>query len=269
MREKHTFTSTEDQDELELADQRPGYEDIYNLQIANRHMLKSQRTADAYPPASPHRVGHTPGLHGEDAPYSSQEFRQTGQRPARYEAGEEDEVYRAATRLPTSSRRYTIKIPATKQTRIIRESHSRRTRFHRLVFVGLAMFAMILGWLAFSALSSWWTVQLDDWHYGRPRTYQTDAVVGHEDSASNPSHFIAINLNRKVIVLEVPGGDTAHSQIYLGPTLFGAGQELTPITLSFEDRNGDGKPDLNIHIGDHILVFVNIGQKFVATQQQP
>ncbi len=135
------------------------------------------------------------------------------------------------------------------------------------MFLGIGLFIMIIGWLAFSALSSWWTVQLDDWHYGRPRTYQTDAVVGHEDSASSPSHFVAINLDRKVIVIEIPGGDTVHARIYLGPTLFGSGQDLLPITLSFEDRNGDGKPDLNIHIADHIIVFLNDGRKFVPAQQ--
>src|SRR6266700_3803353 len=32
-------------------------------------------TTHDYPPASPHRVGHTPGIHGEDAPYLSQEVR--------------------------------------------------------------------------------------------------------------------------------------------------------------------------------------------------
>jgi len=46
-----------------------------------------------------------------------------------------------------------------------------RNRFHWLVFVGLATLVMIIGWLTFSALSSWWSVQLDDWHYGRVRRF--------------------------------------------------------------------------------------------------
>jgi hypothetical protein len=112
-------------------------------------------------------------------------------------------------------------------------------------------------------------VQQDDWHYGRPRTTQYDAVVGHNaDSAANPSHFIALNLNRKVIVIELPAGDPAQAHIYLGPTLLGDGQDLTPVTLSFEDRNGDGRPDLNIHIGNQVIVFMNNGKQFVAPQQR-
>ncbi len=84
------------------------------------------------------------------------------------------------------------------------------------------------------------------------------------------SHIIAINLNGKISVIEIPGGDTAHSQIYNGPTLFGAGEDLEPVTLSFEDCNGDGKPDLNIHIqgSDKIICFTNNGKTFDTTQQQ-
>src|SRR5437868_12181949 len=83
----------------------------------------------------------------------------------------------------------------------------RRIRFHWLIFVGVAAIIMIIGWIAFSALASWWQVTQDDWHYGRPRTFQIDAVVGHNDSAANPSHFIALNLNRHIQIIEIPGGD--------------------------------------------------------------
>src|SRR5437764_7125600 len=47
-----------------------------------------RRLTDDYPPASPHRVGHTPGLHGEDAPYVSEEVR-----PARCQTVEDDELF--------------------------------------------------------------------------------------------------------------------------------------------------------------------------------
>ncbi len=67
-----------------------------------------------------------------------------------------------------------------------------QTRLHWFVWVGLAMFIMIIGWLSFSALSSWWSGKLNDWTYGNPRTYQTDFVVGHGDSAEHPSHFLEV-----------------------------------------------------------------------------
>lgn len=128
---------------------------------------------------------------------------------------------------------------------------------------------MLVGWIAINTLGSWWTVHQDDSTYGRPRTAQYDVVVGHSgDSPSSPSHFIAMNLHRHIIVMELPAGDPAKAIIYTAGTLLGDGQDLTPVTLSFEDRNGDGKPDLNIHIGDQVVVLINNGQKFVPQQSQ-
>ena len=143
-----------------------------------------------------------------------------------------------------------------------------RARFHWLVFVGIAMFVMILGWIAFNALSNWWQITQDDWHYGRPRTYQVDRAVGHNDSATNPTHFIAENLNRHIIIIEIPGGDTSKAKIYSGPNLIGSGQDLTPVTLTFKDVNGDGKLDMIINVQDARFVFLNQNGQFVAAPGQ-
>jgi len=128
--------------------------------------------------------------------------------------------------------------------------------------VGIGLFVMIFGWLLFSALSGWWQTTQDDWHYGRPRTFQIDAMVGHHDSAANPSHFLALNLNRHVLIVELPGGDPSQAKIYQGPTLLGAGQDLAPVTLSFQDVNGDGKPDLIVAVEDTRIVFINAQGSF-------
>ena len=136
-----------------------------------------------------------------------------------------------------------------------------------LIAVLLGMSVAILLVVGLSIVGSWWRVYQDDLHYGRPRTFQFDTVVGHEDSLRNPTHFILINLNRHVEIIELPGGDGAHARIYLGPTLFGDGQDLTPITGEVRDANGDGKPDLVVHIQDQTLVFINDGTEF--RPQQP
>jgi len=39
-------------------------------------------------------------------------------------------------------------------------------------------------------------------------------VVGHNDSEAHPSHFIAINVDRHVDVIEFPGGDASKARIY-------------------------------------------------------
>jgi hypothetical protein len=134
--------------------------------------------------------------------------------------------------------------------------HPRR-RLHGLVYAGLGMLALLSLWLLLSVVSSWWQDMQNDWRYGRPRTVQTDAVVGHHDSATNPSHFIAINLNQHLVIIEFPGGDPAQAQVYSGPLLVGPGETLAPVTLSFRDVNGDGKPDLIATIDGTEIVFIN------------
>ena len=137
--------------------------------------------------------------------------------------------------------------------------HSKRVP---LLAIIVGMLVMIVLVVAFSAFGSWWQVHQDDATYGRPRTFQTNAVVGHADSPSNPSHFIFLNLNRHVVIVEIPGGDASHARIYNGPTLFGDGQDLTPVTGEFRDVNGDGKPDMVVHIQNQTLVFINDGTQF-------
>ena len=140
--------------------------------------------------------------------------------------------------------------------------HTHKPHAHWLVFVGLGMLTMVAVWVGLTLLTGWWQVIMDDWHYGRPRTYQVDAVVGHHDSAANPSHFIALNLNHHIEIIEFPGGDPTQAKVYIGPTLLGSGQDLTVVTLTFKDLNGDGKPDMVINIGDSHFVFINDAGQF-------
>jgi hypothetical protein len=124
------------------------------------------------------------------------------------------------------------------------------------------MVIMLALFVGGNAVSTWWTIHQDDSTYGRPRTFQIDQVVGHNDSAENPSHFEAINLNRHIIVIELPGGDSSKARIYNITTLFGNGQELTPVTISFKDVNNDGLLDMEIHIQKQTIVFINENGQF-------
>ena len=218
-------------------------------------------------------------------------------RPVEYDVADDEKVY--VLRRPSSARKYQHPLqrdavddpPPTQQGSTIprrRASGSLNTntsqpprtvsspltevrrnhkRFPLMAAVMLGMIVTIMLVVGLSVLGSWWRVYQDDLHYGRPRTFQFDAVVGHGDSSSNPTHFILINLNRHVEIIELPGGEGAHARIYLGPTLFGDGQDLTPITGEVRDVNGDGKPDLIVHIQDQTLVFINDGTAF--RPQQP
>jgi hypothetical protein len=128
------------------------------------------------------------------------------------------------------------------------------------------MLVMALLVVGLSKFGAWWQIHQDDVTYGRPRTFQVDAVVGHNDSASSPTHFIFENLRGHIIVIELPGGDATHARVYLGPVLFGDGQDLIPVTGTIKDVNGDGKPDLVIDIQGQHIVFINTGTQFRPLQ---
>jgi hypothetical protein len=139
----------------------------------------------------------------------------------------------------------------------------RRTPWLALSVGMLLMLALVAG---LSLFGSWWQVHQNDATYGRPRTYQVDAIVGHLDSASRPSHFLFMNFNHRVIIVEFPGGDTARALIYTGPALLGTGDDLIPVTGGFRDVNGDGRLDMIVHIQDQTIVFINDGAKFRPLQ---
>jgi hypothetical protein len=199
-----------------------------------------------------------------------------------FETGE-DEAYTPPSRLPRSALRY--RFLATDQPQVItqgsrrfvlhqgppptwpasaphqRHSPSSGLRLHWLVYVGLFLLLMLTSWVLVTLLLSWWQSTQDDWQFGRPRTFQVDQRVGHNDSQT-PSHFLALNLNHQVQIIECPASDCTKAVIYTGPQLYGEGNDLTPVTLSFKDVNGDGKLDMLVHVGNQTFVFINEAGKF-------
>jgi hypothetical protein len=135
-----------------------------------------------------------------------------------------------------------------------------------MFFVGLAMFIMVVGWVIFGALSNWWQDKQNDWTYGNPRTFQTDQAVGINDSPQTPSHFIAMNLNGDVFVLDIEGGNPTKAQSI--PVIgLSSDQDGDPVTISFQDVNGDRKPDMLVHVASFTIVFLNTGKTFVGQHQ--
>ncbi len=188
-----------------------------------------------------------------DEPQIVQWKRKTGDQAAPKQVGRKSSITTsAAKRLSPIS------------THMTRRKGSSAPR-HPLFYLGLGMLGTVLLWMLLSACVSWVSTTLDDLHYGRPRTYQTDARVGHNDQ-NTPSHFIALNLNRRIQVIEIPGGDTSHTRIFTGPQLYGTGDDLVPATLSFVDVNGDGKLDMVIKVQESRVVLLNDQGSFRPVQ---
>lgn len=128
-----------------------------------------------------------------------------------------------------------------------------------LLLIGALAIVLYFG---ITSLMAWTQTKMDDLKYGRPRTSQLDAFVGHGEANGAPSHFVAMNLNRRVTIMEFPGGDVTKPMVLVGPTLFGRDQDLTVVRLQVEDINGDTKPDLTVQVKDERLVYLNDGAAF-------
>lgn len=154
-------------------------------------------------------------------------------------------------------------VPPASKTTSTPETQS-RSYVHPLVLVGVAMAATVILMIVLQVALSVATVAYNDLRYGRPRTFQMDAVVGHNDSVAHPTHFTAMNLQGHIEILEIPGGDASHARMLVGPTLSGDGADLAPVTLQLVDRQGNHHPDLLVQCGAVELWFINKGDSFVA-----
>jgi hypothetical protein len=165
--------------------------------------------------------------------------------------------YRGQTVLPTPPqqlRRQRLTGNAPDQ----QQRSPRRRNKHWSVYLVTGMLAMTALVIGLYSLGIWWQGVQDHWTYGYPRTYQVDAVVGHNhDSRAHPSHFIAVNLAGHVEVFELPAGDPTKVRIFLGPILSGQGADQVVVTISFVDIDHDGTPDLVLRYGDTAEVFYN------------
>jgi len=205
------------------------------------------------------------------------------QQPRRYHAYipadvlDDDALY--ARRAPSSVRRYATTFPTSVQPRVaIRVTRhqgpppvqraSRQTaadpqtaparrkerlRLHWLASVGLGMLATLMLAGILFPLWHWWQGEQDSLHYGYPRTVQADQDVRH----GGVSHFLAENLHGHIFIIEMQPEDLTRTKIYQGPTIFGQQPDLQPVTLTFEDVNGDGYPDLLITVNQQRCIFIN------------
>src|SRR5689334_15169903 len=83
---------------------------------------------------------------------------------------------RASARTPAPPTTLTTRPP---QTPVTRSRPTRRVtgwlarrRLHWTIYTGLALMIAISGWVVINLVMSWWSVTLDYWHYGNPRTAQ-------------------------------------------------------------------------------------------------
>ncbi|GER90481.1 hypothetical protein KDW_46430 [Dictyobacter vulcani] len=186
-------------------------------------------------------------------------------RPIAWETEDIRFVTPRASRAPGKREAHTTGGPASvkKLTKPSERVQPRTHNFHWSLIAGLTMLGMLLlFWLAQQAIA-WGTITYDDMRYGRPRTVQTDAFVGHE-SGTTPSHFITLNDHGRVEIIEMPGGDASHARIFLGPQIWGAQADLVPIHISFvPSASGSKLQDMDISFQNNHVRYHNEKGTFV------
>ena len=184
---------------------------------------------------------------------------ETGGEVTEWKRGDSDDTKNSGT-TPAITRRIPITSTVLPKTPLPGKAAVRKQRLghiHPLLYLGVGMLAMLALIAVLSIVTNWFATSLNDLRYGRPRTFQMDAYVGHSESPGMPSHFLAINLHGRIEIIELPGGDASHARIYIGPQLYGSDADLIPVTLSFIDVNGDHKPDMIINFQGTQVVFIN------------
>lgn len=128
------------------------------------------------------------------------------------------------------------------------------TRWRRLAAPTIVLVAL----LAVLALGGdWIRLRIDDIRYGQPRTTHLTAFVGHADGDGVPTHFIAVNMNRRITIIELPGSDPTKARVITGPYLVGKDEDLTPATMRVLDANADGHGDLLVRVKNEEVVYIN------------
>ena len=169
------------------------------------------------------------------------------------------------TRRPTSAIRYTTTqghqvIQRGNKRIIIHEEPPPKKRTHWLLYIGIGMLVMLTIWFSAQMLDTWWIQHQMDSTYGFPRTYQVDAIVYPGDTSNNLSHYIFLNLNGTVEIIEFPHGDSSHARIYKSITILSDSADLVPVTGEF--KVVDGKVEMIVHIQDQRIIYINDGTQF-------
>jgi len=204
-------------------------------------------------------------MHPEDNPYITS-TRSRFNSPTTGTSIEVDEEREDVfTRPPnrTSARRYDL-APYAKRGEQRTEELPRPGK-HPLFYIGICLVIMVAFLTAYTLIPPAFQKWQDERVYGYPRTYQTDANVGH----AGTEHYIVLNNHGTIEVLEIPGYPSPANQtrLYIIVRLTNQGADLVPATVSFPDINGDGKPDMQVTVLDgsnpSVWVLFNNGTSFV------
>ena len=223
-------------------------------------------------------AGHFAGIHPDDAPYHTDDYTLRHTKGMLSDAWVEPpkrgttvmratpkSIIRITTHTEPPIQRASKMQPQTQSVREDEPVIRHKPRQGCLFYTGVCLCMMLLGGILVNVVINWVHVTWDDWHYGRPRTYQIDADVGH----GGVSHFTVENLGGHIFVIEIPVNDPKKYHLYVGPAITGGDASLAVATISFKDGRKGGLPDMVITInGAGTYVFVNTRDGFKPQSEQ-
>lgn len=131
-----------------------------------------------------------------------------------------------------------------------------------LLTIVAGVLAILAAYVLVGHLIAWGQHMLDDIRYGSPRRVHLSGYVGHDDADSIPTQFIALNLDGKINVLVLPGGDADRLTVLSGPYMVGTdGSNIVP-RLDLEDMDRNGHVDLLLTLRGETVVYLNKNGEF-------
>ena len=141
---------------------------------------QEQRRRQQQPPhggASRHYAGSSHAIHPEDQPYVTTEHGGliSSRVPARATSAIDEGLDDRPVR--TSTRRYRGSTMTTEQQTALITRRPRRRPLHGTIYIGLTLLCMLVGFVVFSALTTWWQHTDDYLHYGMPHRICTPSTL--------------------------------------------------------------------------------------------
>jgi hypothetical protein len=221
--------------------------------------MREQQGLDLHPRQAPRSIGTNAGIHPDDTNSLTDSLYD----PALYRRQPSGVVRRdvrvthhpALPSVPQRTSRYpnTTGGPNPNVPQLPPGRNHSGNKKHPLFYIGGGLALILTGSFLLNMLTSWANTEMDQLHYGYPRTYQTNIDVGH----GGISHFTVENLGGHIVVYELPSTDVTKAVIYSGPTLSGGNADLAAAVVTFADVNGDGRIDMILEVDNTKYLFIS------------
>jgi hypothetical protein len=140
-----------------------------------------------------------------------------------------------------------------------------------LIFCSIALAVTLFLIIIIPKIGDLFQYQLDNLHYGTPRTYYTDVHIGvaQELKTGYPTHVVIENLHGKLLIIVSLGSSVEQKDTFVvqGPIISSDADGVGHIDIKAADANGDGKPDILVFYGQFQFSLLNGGDKVTLAHQ--